>query len=68
MSEWGVDFEDEANDDLEKISPTVRNQILDKLEWFRSHFGEVSPIPLGGELRGFFKLRVGDYRVIYDIR
>lgn len=68
MSEWSVDFEDGASDDLEKVSSAVRNQILDKLEWLRSHFLEVNPIPLGGEWCGFFKLRVGDYRIIYDIR
>lgn len=68
MSEWSVDFEDGALADLEKLSPTIRESVLDKLEWFRTHFSEVNPIPLGGEWRGFYKLRVGDYRAIYDIK
>ena len=68
MSEWSVDFEDEALEDLERLASTVREDVLDKLEWLRVHFSEVSPIPLGAEWRGFYKLRIGDYRIIYDVR
>ncbi len=67
MSEWSVDFEDEALTDLKRLTSIVREDVLGKLEWLRAHFTEVSPIPLGAEWRGFYKLRVGDYRVIYDI-
>ncbi len=68
MSEWSVDFEDEALEDLERLASTVREDVLGKLEWLRVHFSEVSPIPLSAEWRGFYKLRVGDYRIIYDVR
>ena len=65
---WGIDFEDEALRDIEKLSPSVREQVLNKLEWLQENFSAIAPLPLGGEWRGFYKLRVGDYRVIYDIR
>lgn len=68
MSEWNILFEDEAIGDLERLSRPVREQVFDKLEWFRNHFLEINPLPLGGQWRGFYKLRVGDYRVIYDIK
>ena len=68
MSEWSVDFEDEALRDMETLSSSTRKQVFDKIEWFRGHFSEINPLSLGGEWRGFYKLRVGDYRVIYDIR
>lgn len=68
MSDWSVDFEDEALGDMARLSPAIREQVFSKLEWLRRNFSAVSPIPLGGEWRGLYKLRVSDYRVIYDIR
>lgn len=68
MSDWTVDFDDEALDDLKRLSPAVREQVFSKLEWLRENFFAITPLPLGGEWRGFYKLRVGDYRAIYDIR
>ena len=68
MSVWRVDFEAAAVRDLEELSPKVREQILEKIEWLEEHFSEVNPIGLGGPWRGFFKLRVGDYRILYDVQ
>ena len=68
MSEWNVRLEDEAIEDLDRLPHLVRESVLDKLEWLRNHFSEINPKPLGGQWRGFYKLRVGDYRVIYDIK
>lgn len=68
MPEWDLYFEDNALQDLDGLSLSAREQVLEKLEWIRNHFSEMHPIPLGGAFRGFFKLRVGDYRVLYDIR
>jgi mRNA interferase RelE/StbE len=31
------------------------------------HLGNVRPEPLAGDLEGLYKLRVGDYRIIYQI-
>ncbi|WP_424404722.1 type II toxin-antitoxin system RelE family toxin [Microcoleus sp.] len=30
------------------------------------NFEQITPMPLSANLAGFFKLRVGDYRVIYS--
>lgn len=54
--------------DLPDIPPTARKQILDvirkKLCVNPEQYGE----PLRKELFGYWKLRVGDYRVIYKIK
>lgn len=40
---------------------------MEKLDWFVANFESLFPIPLTGELREFYKLRVGDWRIFYSI-
>ena len=61
--EWAKD----ALDDLQKIDKPVVKRILKKISWFSQHFDDITPEPLSGELVGTFKLRIGDWRVIYTI-
>lgn len=56
---------EEALFDLELLSSSVQNRILRKIAWLSANFNELTPLPLTGHLSGLFKLRVGDYRVIY---
>jgi mRNA interferase RelE/StbE len=63
---YSVGFEPESIDDLDEISQSVRTRILKKIEWLSVNFGIISAIPLTGQWSGFYKLRVGDYRVIYE--
>ncbi len=61
-----VTYESEALADLEKLSQDVRQRIIQKIDWLSENFEQVTPQPLSSNLSGFFKLRVGDYRVIYE--
>lgn len=61
--EWAKD----ALDDLQKIDKPIVKRILKKISWLSRHFDDITPEPLSGELAGTFKLRVGDWRVIYTI-
>ena len=45
----------------------VAQRILNRIIWLDQHLEEISHKALTGNLRGDFKLRVGDYRVIYEI-
>lgn len=63
---YSVSFEPESIDDLDSISQVVRVRILKKIEWLRVNFEKVSSLPLTGQWSSFYKLRVGDYRVIYE--
>jgi mRNA interferase RelE/StbE len=56
-----------ALDDLTKLDKTTAKRILERIEWFSEHIEAMAPIPLKSKLAGFFKLRVGDWRVIYEI-
>lgn len=67
MSSWKIFFSEDAESDLSKLTNTVRQRVIEKLEWLASNFDLVTPTPLTGSFSGFYKLRVGDWRVIYEI-
>ena len=62
-----VEWDKEALDDLEKIDRPIVKRILHKISWFSQYFDAVTPEPLSADMAGLFKLRVGDWRVIYEI-
>jgi mRNA interferase RelE/StbE len=57
----------EAEDDVAVLSAVVRKRVFEKTAWLQDNFDMITPIPLSNVWRGFFKLRVGDFRVIYKI-
>lgn len=67
---WSVEITDFAERQLRKLEPPVRRRILDyldeRIEGCKNprHFGE----PLKGGRTGLWRYRVGDYRVICQIR
>lgn len=67
MPKWFVDFSPEAEDDFGRLNFPTRKRIIEKLEWLQGNFDVITPLSLGNEWRGFFKLRIGDWRVIYKI-
>jgi mRNA interferase RelE/StbE len=64
---WGIEFDSKAIEDLKGISGKVQSQILKKINWLGVNFEQVQPKELTENLAGFYKLRVGDYRVLYEI-
>ncbi|MFZ5908729.1 MAG: type II toxin-antitoxin system RelE family toxin [Chloroflexota bacterium] len=62
---YKVEFAPTALDQLEKFDRTISQQIFKKLHWLAEHFDESAPVPLTGNLKSIYKLRVGDYRVLY---
>lgn len=66
MHSWLTQFSTQATKELEKLDRSIGELIFDKIEWLAFHFDELTPEPLHGEWRGFYKFRVGDWRVIYD--
>ncbi|OGG73206.1 hypothetical protein A3A38_02320 [Candidatus Kaiserbacteria bacterium RIFCSPLOWO2_01_FULL_53_17] len=60
---WSTD----ALKDIEKIDTVIAERIVERTQWLEKHFTQIVPKQLRRDLRGFFKLRVGDYRVIYSV-
>ncbi len=65
MSSWRVEFSDDAKRDFLKLDLSVRSQVIERLSWLADNFENITPLPLHHELKGFFKIRVGNWRVAY---
>ena len=67
---WTVEISDVAERQLRKLDGQIRKRILDwlddRIEGCKNprHFGE----PLKGDRAGFWRYRIGDYRVLCDIQ
>ena len=64
---YQVEFEPEAIGDLDRLCSSDRKRIFRKINWLALNFEQASPQGLSANLAGFYKLRVGDYRVIYSV-
>lgn len=62
-----VEWEKEALDDLQRIDRPIVKRILNKITWLSQHFDNITPELLSGDMAGLFKLRIGDWRVVYLI-
>ena len=63
---YQVRFLPEAADEFASLDKPIAERVLKKLKWLAENFENLSPMPLCGELKGLFKLRVGSYRVLYS--
>ncbi|OGF71890.1 hypothetical protein A2W54_03125 [Candidatus Giovannonibacteria bacterium RIFCSPHIGHO2_02_43_13] len=65
--QWSLDFSSEAEKDLAKLDHETRRRVIDKLDWLVKNFDSILPLPLHAGFKDFYKLRVGDWRVVYKI-
>ena len=67
MSQWRFQITDDGERDIGRLDSAVEERVREKLEWLAGHFDEVIGSPLKFDYRGFSKLRVGDWRIIYQV-
>jgi len=67
MRRWRFIITREAESDLKRLDSPTRKRVLEKFKWLVDNFDQITPLSLGDKRRGFFKLRVGDWRVVYEI-
>ena len=53
--------------DLKDLDKDVRQRILNKIRWLLEHAEEIQHKPLTAQWKGMYRLRVGDYRVVYEV-
>ena len=65
---WKIEYNKSVRKDLKNISPEIKKLIKqaieEKLMVDPLKFG----VPLRQTLRGYFKYRVGDYRIVYCLK
>lgn len=60
---WGV----RAVHDLRALDQTTRERVVHKVSWLAKNFKNIVPEKLHYQLNDLYKLRVGDYRVVYSL-
>jgi len=58
---------DAAERELARLDKPIARRVIERLSWLANHIDDIEPEALTGELDGLFKLRIGDFRVIYEI-
>lgn len=56
-----------AANELSRLDKTVSRRIVQRVNWLAANLGRVRLEQLTGDLAGLYKLRVGDYRVVYEV-
>jgi len=64
---WEATFSISAERDIARLDKPTRKRVLERIEWLTHNFDSVTPLPLGGKYKGFYKLRAGDWRIFYVI-
>ena len=64
---YRFDFTAGAERELDHLDSPTRTRILKRLKWLGENADVIQHEELTGPLSDLFKLRVGDYRVLYDI-
>lgn len=62
-----VKWDERAITDLDAIDFSIAQKIVAKVSWLSEHYANIIPELLHYDLKGVYKLRVGDYRVLYKI-
>lgn len=62
---YQVDFTPGAEGDLCRLDAAIAQRVVRRLRWLAENFEAIRPEPLTQQWEGVFKLRVGDYRVLY---
>lgn len=66
MSDYGITFARSARKELDRLPADVAKRVLEKIEALRDHPRPIGVTKLKGQ-RNLWRLRVGDYRVVYAI-
>ena len=67
MMPYSVALQVDAIDDIRRLDAAVARQVRSRLEVLAANAESVRHHMLTGRLRGLFRLRVGDYRVLYTM-
>jgi len=62
-----IKLSERALDDIKEIDQVLARRIIEKILWLEKNFDSIVPERLHRELRNSFKLRIGDYRVVYSV-
>ena len=64
---YSLDLTAVADEDLSRLDRAIAQRITARLIWLADNAASVRHTALTGRWRDFYRLRIGDYRALYDI-
>lgn len=64
---YRLQLQDRAIQDLSGIDRDVARRIVSRLNWLVENITSIRRESLVGELSDYYKFRVGDYRILYQV-
>jgi len=64
---YSVELTPQAEEDLLRIDKSIARNIVNKIDWLSQNIESIIPAPLKGKFKGKYKLRVGDWRIVYSV-
>ena len=64
---YTVEFQADAIDDLGRLDTAIVRQVRNRLDGLAENAETMRHRMLSGRLRGLFRLRIGDYRLLYTL-
>lgn len=64
---YQIRIQDSAARELAQLDKQVARRVVKRTQWLAANVEAVKPDAPGGDLAGLYKLRVGDYRVVYEV-
>ena len=64
---YRVKFTDSAMRELSAFDKPTAKRIVDRLQWFVENFDSLPHHALKGDFSDFYKFRIGDYRILYQV-
>ena len=58
---------DAAIQELENLDKPIVRRIITRMYWLAENLENIKRLKLKGDLSAFYNLRVGDYRILYQV-
>lgn len=62
---YSVELTPQAEEDFKRLDKSIARHIASKIDWLSQNIESILSAPLKGSFKGKYKLRVGDWRIIY---
>ena len=64
---YALEYNDGVEDDLAHLHPRIAGRVVSQLLRLAANAEVLRHEPLTGQWRGYYRLRIGAYRAIYDL-
>ena len=64
---YGIRILEAATRELGRLDKPIGRRIVERINWLAANLDDITPKALTGDLSGLYKLRAGDYRILYEI-